>query len=89
MDKVLHVGYIMPARSNVVMDFIAAVSEVSCDSRQSVRKSFALVAIIPVVFVVKLCAYGPAFEDTLTNPREKKGKEGGEGQRGRERERGI
>lgn len=31
-------------------------------------KSFALGAIIPCVFVVNLQAYGPAFEDTATNP---------------------
>lgn len=55
-----------PAKGN--SEILPAVSEVSCDPTLLECKSFALGAIIPSVFVVNLHAYGPAFEDTATNP---------------------
>lgn len=55
-----------PAKGN--SEILPAVSEVSCDSTLLECKSFAFGAIIPGVFVVNLHAYGPAFEDTATNP---------------------
>lgn len=49
------------------MNILTSVSEAAFDSRLLECKSFALAAK-GCVFVVNLHTYGPAFEDTATNP---------------------